>query len=129
MLNTCLTVKANQAGSHSNKGWETFTDKVVDVVDKFGGAHLSSPGDAKGSGLGRGVVFLAWGAWAAKRVGKLSKASRVCQLIHIPEKNGNPISYCYSEQTKHLILKSAVSNCLVAYRSIKGMQDVPTCFR
>ncbi|KAG9315262.1 uracil-DNA glycosylase-like protein [Chiua virens] len=31
MLNTCLTVKANQAGSHSGKGWEQFTDKVVDV--------------------------------------------------------------------------------------------------
>lgn len=70
MLNTCLTVRAAQAGSHSNKGWEEFTDKVVDVVDKYGGANL---GAAESTGFGRGVVFLAWGSWAAKRVAKLSK--------------------------------------------------------
>lgn len=71
MLNTCLTVRASQAGSHSNKGWEDFTDKVVDVVDKYGGANLGA-GDSDGTGIGRGVVFLAWGAWAAKRVAKLN---------------------------------------------------------
>lgn len=75
LLNTCLTVKAGDAGSHSGKGWETFTDKVVDVVDKFGGANLANASGA--SGRGRGIVFLAWGAWAAKRVAKLDK---VCAL-------------------------------------------------
>lgn len=75
MLNTCLTVQANKAGSHSNKGWETFTDKVVDVVDKYGGADVADPNGANKNGTGRGVVFLAWGAWAAKRVAKLNKAS------------------------------------------------------
>ena len=89
MLNTCLTVKANQAGSHSNKGWETFTDKVVEVVDKYGGANLNSPSGANISGLGRGIVFLAWGAWAAKRVGKLSKASRARHL-HIATRTMTP---------------------------------------
>lgn len=29
LLNTALTVKANEAGSHSGKGWETFTGAVV----------------------------------------------------------------------------------------------------
>ena len=71
MLNTCLTVRASKAGSHSNKGWEDFTDKVVDIVDKYGGANLG----AENLGFGRGVVFLAWGSWAAKRVAKLSKVS------------------------------------------------------
>jgi uracil DNA glycosylase len=75
MLNTCLTVRAGAAGSHSNRGWEQFTDTVVDVVDKYGGANLGGP---LASGLGRGVVFLAWGAWAAKRVAKLNK---VCHLL------------------------------------------------
>ena len=28
MLNATLTVRANQPGSHQNKGWETFTDEV-----------------------------------------------------------------------------------------------------
>ncbi|KAK2460913.1 hypothetical protein APHAL10511_007383 [Amanita phalloides] len=69
LLNTCLTVRAHSAGSHSKKGWEEFTDKVVDVVDRYGGANLSS---LEGNGIGRGVVFLAWGAWAAKRVAKLN---------------------------------------------------------
>ena len=75
MLNTCLTVKANQAGSHSGRGWEEFTDKVVDVVDRYGGANLGGRTDPDARGTGRGVVFLAWGAWAGKRVAKLNKAS------------------------------------------------------
>ena len=46
----------------------------MEVVDKYGGADLPSRmGGTGGSGLGKGVVFLAWGAWAAKRVAKLSK--------------------------------------------------------
>ena len=76
LLNTALTVKAGAAGSHSNKGWEEFTDRVIDVVDRFGGANLASGGGAAASALagrGRGIVFLAWGAWAAKRVAKLDK--------------------------------------------------------
>ena len=72
LLNTALTVKANEAGSHSGKGWEEFTDKVVDVIDKYGGANLPSQ-DSVLAGRGRGIVFLAWGAWAAKRVAKLNK--------------------------------------------------------
>lgn len=73
LLNTCLTVKAGDAGSHSGKGWEEFTDKVVDVVDRYGGANLANSSGA--GGRGRGIVFLAWGAWAAKRVAKLDKVS------------------------------------------------------
>jgi uracil-DNA glycosylase len=67
-------VRAGDAGSHSNKGWEEFTDKVIEVVDKYGGANLPSRiGGSESSGFGRGVVVLAWGSWAAKRVAKLSK--------------------------------------------------------
>src|SRR5690606_18969322 len=29
LLNATLTVRANQAGSHQNKGWEQFTDSVI----------------------------------------------------------------------------------------------------
>jgi uracil-DNA glycosylase len=70
MLNTCLTVRARTAGSHQGKGWEEFTDRVIEVIDRYGGANLGVK-----SGLGQGVVFLAWGSWAAKRVAKLNKVS------------------------------------------------------
>ena len=68
LINTALTVRAGQAGSHANRGWETFTSRVVAAVDAYGGASL---GDAKKNGKGRGVVFLCWGKWAAERVAKL----------------------------------------------------------
>ena len=79
LLNTALTVKPGQAGSHSGKGWEEFTDKVIEVVDKYGGANLAAHGSSD-AGRGRGIVFLAWGAWAAKRVAKLDKVRRVPSL-------------------------------------------------
>jgi uracil-DNA glycosylase len=75
MLNTCLTVKSGNPGSHSNKGWETFTEHVLRVVDKYGGANLpkSENGASSVPGFGRGVVFVAWGSWAQKRVAGLNK--------------------------------------------------------
>lgn len=89
MLNTCLTVRAGDAGSHSNRGWEQFTDKVVDIVDKYGGANLptasaDSNSVSGASGVGRGVVFLAWGAWAAKRVAKFDKVSCYFRFFILP---------------------------------------------
>jgi uracil-DNA glycosylase len=52
LLNATLTVRQNQAGSHQNKGWETFTDAVI----------------AKLSGLRTGLIFILWGNFAiAKR--------------------------------------------------------------
>jgi uracil-DNA glycosylase len=48
LLNATLTVRASQAGSHQNKGWETFTDSVI---------HLLS--EKK-----EGLVFILWGAFA-----------------------------------------------------------------
>lgn len=51
LLNATLTVRAHQAGSHQNKGWETFTDAVIrKLADKK--EHL---------------VFLLWGAYAQRK--------------------------------------------------------------
>jgi len=57
MLNTCLTVRAHEANSHKDKGWERFTQKVIDTVCKV---------------RVRGVVFLAWGTPAQKRCAKVN---------------------------------------------------------
>jgi len=51
LLNTCLTVRAHQANSHSGHGWETFTDAVISAVDK-----INAP-----------VVFMLWGSPAARK--------------------------------------------------------------
>lgn len=48
MLNSTLTVRANEAGSHQNKGWEQFTDAVIKVLN-----------DQK-----EGLVFMLWGKYA-----------------------------------------------------------------
>ncbi len=51
LLNTSLTVRAGQAGSHSGRGWETFTDRVIDVA-----AEREEP-----------IVFILWGAHARRK--------------------------------------------------------------
>lgn len=51
LLNATLTVRANEAGSHQNKGWETFTDNVIKALNKH-----PNP-----------IVYLLWGSFAKKK--------------------------------------------------------------
>lgn len=68
MLNTCLTVRAHEANSHANRGWERFTQRVIDLV----AARRT-----------RGVVFMAWGTPAGKRVMKVdTKRHLVLKSVH-----------------------------------------------
>ena len=48
LLNATLTVRANQAGSHQNKGWENFTDAVIRKI----------------SDNTEGIIFILWGRYA-----------------------------------------------------------------
>jgi uracil-DNA glycosylase len=48
LLNATLTVRANQAGSHQNRGWETFTDAVIRTL----------------SDRREGIIFILWGNYA-----------------------------------------------------------------
>lgn len=73
MINTCLTVRAHQANSHSNKGWERFTQRAIDLVARV---------------RGNGVVFLAWGNPAANRVSKVDRQKH-CVLL---SKHPSPLS-------------------------------------
>jgi uracil-DNA glycosylase len=52
MLNAVLTVRAHQANSHKNHGWETFTDSVIRKVNA-----KEDP-----------VVFVLWGGYAQKKL-------------------------------------------------------------
>ena len=51
LLNATLTVRAHRAASHQGKGWETFTDEVIRVVN-------DKP---------ERVVFILWGASARRK--------------------------------------------------------------
>lgn len=68
LLNTCLTVRAHEANSHANRGWERLTQRAIEVV-----AQRRT----------RGVVFMAWGTPAGKRVQKVDRAKHlVLQSVH-----------------------------------------------
>lgn len=51
LLNTTLSVRAGQPKSHAGQGWETFTDRVIEVLN------------AEREGL----IFVLWGAHAGKK--------------------------------------------------------------
>jgi uracil-DNA glycosylase len=52
LLNATLTVRAHEAGSHQNKGWEKFTDAVITQI----------------SNEKENVVFLLWGKFAEGKI-------------------------------------------------------------
>ncbi len=57
LLNATLTVRAHQAGSHQGKGWEQFTDRVIELISE----------------QKENVVFLLWGGFAKKKAAKVNK--------------------------------------------------------
>lgn len=61
LLNSTLTVVAGRAGSHQKRGWEEFTDAVIEKI----------------SNEKEHVVFLLWGAYAIK------KGSRIDTQKHL----------------------------------------------
>lgn len=56
MLNTVLTVRAHQANSHQGKGWELFTDAIIQAVNA----------------QDRPIVYLLWGSPAQKKIPMLT---------------------------------------------------------
>jgi len=61
LLNAVLTVEARSAGAHQGKGWEAFTDAVVDVLNR------------ERSGL----VFMLWGSHAQKKGAKIDRTKHL----------------------------------------------------
>lgn len=51
LLNTVLTVRAHQANSHRNMGWEKFTDRIIEILNE-----REKP-----------IAFVLWGAPARKK--------------------------------------------------------------
>ena len=63
LINSVLSVECGKAASHQGKGWERFTDRVVEVVNRER----------------RGVVFMLWGGYA-QRKGAIIDGGRHCVL-------------------------------------------------
>ena len=63
LLNSVLSVECAQAASHQGQGWETFTDKVIEVINT----------------RREGVVFMLWGSYA-QRKGAIIDTERHCVL-------------------------------------------------
>ena len=67
LLNSVLTVERGRAASHQGRGWETFTDRVIAVLNE----HRE------------GLVFMLWGAYA-QRKGSMIDQQRHHVLRHLP---------------------------------------------
>ncbi|WP_411680702.1 uracil-DNA glycosylase [Clostridium thailandense] len=68
LLNTALTVRAGQANSHRNKGWEIFTDAIISILNK-----REMP-----------IVFILWGSNA------ISKEKLITNKSHYIVKSVHP---------------------------------------
>ena len=68
LLNSTLTVRENLAGSHQNRGWEIFTDKVIETI----------------SSNKANIVFLLWGSYAK------NKSKLIDENKHLILTSGHP---------------------------------------
>ena len=68
LLNATLTVAAHAPGSHQGKGWEEFTDAIVEALSE----------------KREGIVFLLWGAYAKR------KGSRIDRTKHLVLEAAHP---------------------------------------
>lgn len=67
LLNTSLTVRAHEPASHAGKGWEIFTDSVIQAVN----AHRTH------------IVFLLWGNHAQRKAAMIDRKKHlVLMAVH-----------------------------------------------
>ncbi|MDB6053837.1 MAG: uracil-DNA glycosylase [Verrucomicrobiales bacterium] len=67
LLNAVLTVRTGEANSHKAKGWETFTDAIIRVLNEEKAA----------------MVFLLWGGYAFKKAELIdSQKHRIIRMAH-----------------------------------------------
>lgn len=66
LLNTALTVEAGQAGSHRGKGWERFTDSIIEQLGK-----REEP-----------IVFILWGNDAKKKQQLIGSQHTILTSVH-----------------------------------------------
>lgn len=67
LLNATLTVRAGEAGSHQGKGWEQFTDRVIEIINS----------------KKKNLVYMLWGGFARKKKTLIdSKSNLILESAH-----------------------------------------------
>ncbi|KAI8452914.1 uracil-DNA glycosylase-like protein [Phakopsora pachyrhizi] len=133
LLNTSLTVKKSEAGSHSNRGWEQFTDSIVEAIDLYGGLELLNERKENEELEGEKRCEDEQGR-SEKRQERLSDDDD--EKVRSEKKADGPgfgngvVFLCWGKwaadrvanlsTTKHLILKSAHPSPLSAHRGFLG---------
>lgn len=100
LLNTSLTVRKNQPGSHRNIGWEKFTDATIKAIS-----------DKK-----ENVVFLLWGRWA---MGKMDLIDKNKHLI-LTASHPSPLARTGFLGCRHFSKTNA-------YLKSKGIEPIDWC--
>ncbi|KAI8819819.1 uracil-DNA glycosylase-like protein, partial [Fimicolochytrium jonesii] len=68
LLNATLTVRKKEANSHADIGWQTFTDAIIQQLNKSGD----------------GLVFMLWGAFAQKKGTSIDKKKHLVLMSKHP---------------------------------------------
>lgn len=66
LLNTVLSVEGGKAGSHQNKGWESFTDRIIEVLNE-----REKP-----------IIFVLWGNFAKSKKKLISNNHIILEAAH-----------------------------------------------
>ncbi len=94
LLNAVLTVRGGDAGSHQNKGWEKFTDAVIEVLS-----------EEKNN-----LVFLLWGGYAKKKGRKIDTTKHLVLTTGHPSPLSANRGYWFGNkhftQTNNFLIKN-----------------------
>ena len=91
LLNATLTVRADEAGSHQRRGWETFTDAVINAV----------------ASEKQNVVYILWGSYAQQKAAMVNRSQNlVLESVHpspLSASRGFFGNHHFSRANKYLI--------------------------
>ncbi|KAG2470468.1 UNG glycosylase, partial [Polypterus senegalus] len=96
LLNAVLTVRAHQANSHKDRGWEQFTDAVIQWLNNNQ----------------EGLVFMLWGAYAQKKGSCIDRISKEPLKSYVSRRVNNMAQeprreHCTEDSSEH----TAVPSC------------------
>lgn len=110
LLNSTLSVRATQAGSHQGKGWETFTDAVIKLISEEK----------------QNVVFLLWGAYAQKKGAVIDSAKHLVLTSKHPSPMAAQWGGWFGNKHYRIMLNNRPQRTLFQNDSGLGSMDIQT---